>query len=238
MSFFGLLNRLGYLCERMKTVAFIPIRLNSKRIPAKNLKFLGGKPLMYYILDVLTKVNSIDDIYVYCSDERIIQHLPSGIKFLKRPQYLDKDETLGEQIYDEFIKTINADIYILAHTTSPFIKAATIENSLAHIINGDNDSAFSCKKIQTFCWYNNNPLNYNLKNIPRTQDIEPVYEETSAFYMFRRNIWSGLHQRIGRNPYFAITDDIESVDIDWPEDFSFAERIINNIHRAKSSCTY
>lgn len=210
----------------MKTVAFVPIRLNSKRVVGKNLKLLGGKPLLRYILDTLVSVNKIDEVYVYCSNEDIIPYLPEGAKFLKRPEFLDRDETLGKEIYKEFVNTIDADVYILAHTTSPFMKKETVENALDQIINGGHDSAFSCEKVQTFTWYNGKPLNYELKEIPRTQTIEPVYVETSAFFMFKREVWTEHGQRIGFNPYFALVDKIEGVDIDWPEDFAFAEKII------------
>lgn len=213
----------------MKTVAFVPIRLNSKRVARKNLKLLGGKPLLCYILESLRQVKTIDEIYVYCSDDSIVKYLPQGIKFLKRPESLDRDETLGQEIYDAFINTIMADVYVLAHTTSPFIQPATIENALYKIINEDYDSAFSAEKIQTFAWYKGKPLNYDLKAIPRTQTIEPVYIETSAFFMFKRDIWVTHHQRIGFKPYMAILDKIEGVDIDWPEDFKFAEIVQNNL---------
>ena len=211
----------------MKTVAFVPIRLNSKRVVGKNLKLLGNKPLMCYILDTLSKVNLIDEVYVYCSQEEVIKYLPEGIKFSKRPEYLDRDETLGKEIYEEFVNTIDADVYVLAHTTSPFMKQSTVENALDKILNEDYDSAFSCEKIQTFAWYDGKPLNYELKEIPRTQTIEPVYVETSAFFMFIRDVWKIHKQRIGFKPYFALVDKIEGVDIDWPEDFEFAEQILN-----------
>ena len=210
----------------MKTVAFVPIRLNSKRVAGKNLKMLGDKPLMCYILDTLTKVKDIDEVYVYCSQEKIKEYLPAGVKFLKRPEFLDRDETLGKEIYEEFTKTIDADVYVLAHTTSPFMKVETVENALNKIINEGYDSAFSCEKIQTFTWYNGKPLNYDLKEIPRTQTIEPVYVETSAFFMFKRDVWKIHKQRIGFKPYFALVDKLEGVDIDWPEDFEFAEKIL------------
>lgn len=210
----------------MKIVAFVPIRLNSKRVIGKNLKLLGKKPLMCYILDTLVSVDLIDEVYVYCSQEEIIQYLPAGVKFLKRPEYLDRDETLGKEIYEEFINTVDADVYVLAHTTSPFMKKGTVENALKHIVDGGYDSAFSSEKIQTFTWFNGKPLNYDLKEIPRTQTIEPVYVETSAFFMFKRDVWKLHKQRIGFNPYFALVDKIEGLDIDWPEDFEFAEKIL------------
>lgn len=212
----------------MKTVAFIPIRLNSKRVIGKNLKLLGGKPLMCHILDTFIEVKKIDEVYVYCSQERIVEYLPIGVKFLKRPVTLDQDETLGKDIYDEFVKTVDADIYILAHTTSPFMKQSTVEDALEKVISGGYDSAFSCEKVQTFTWFDGKPLNYELKAIPRTQTIEPVYIETSAFFMFKRDIWTVHKQRIGFNPYMAQVDKIEGIDIDWPEDFEFAEKIMES----------
>ena len=212
----------------MRTVAFVPIRLNSKRVVGKNLKPLGGKPLMCYILETLTKVKTIEEVYLYCSNEEVKKYQPDGVKFLKRPAFLDRDETLGKEIYEEFTKTVDADVYVLAHTTSPFIKKDTLENALDKILNDDYDSAFSAEKIQTFAWYDGKPLNYDLKEIPRTQTIKPVYIETSAFFMFKRDIWKVHKQRIGFHPYVALVDKIEGIDIDWPEDFIFAEKILDS----------
>ena len=212
----------------MKTVAFVPIRLNSKRVVGKNLKMLGDKPLMCYVLETLAKAKGVDEVYCYCSNEDVIKYLPEGVKFLKRPEFLDRDETLGKEIYEEFTKTVDADVYILAHTTSPFMKKGTFENALDKIINEDYDSAFSAEKIQTFAWFKGKTLNYDLKEIPRTQTIEPVYVETSAFFMFKRDVWKVHKQRIGFKPYMALVDKIEGVDIDWPEDFEFAERILES----------
>ena len=44
----------------------------------------------------------------------------------------------------------------------------------------------SVSHIQTFTWYKNTPINYNLDNVVRTQDIKPVFWETSAFYIFKK----------------------------------------------------
>ena len=210
----------------MKVVAFVPIRLNSKRVIGKNLKLLGGKPLLCYVFEQLVQVRNVDEIYAYCSSEGIVKYLPEGVKFLKRPESLDKDSTLGEDIYDSFLKDVDADIYVLVHTTSPFIKAQTIEDATNKVIESKYDSALCVKKIQTFVWYEGKPLNYSLKHIIRTQDISPVYVETSAFYIFSRNTWLQKRQRVGDNPYFAEVDEIEGIDIDNPEDFELAERLI------------
>lgn len=209
----------------MKIVAFVPIRLNSQRVAGKNLRMLGDMPLMCHILQTLCAVKQIDEVYLYCSDERIREVLPEGVHFLKRPASLDSDETLGAEIYDRFTAEVEADYYLLAHATSPFIRRETIEKAIEEVLTGSYDSAFSAEKIQTFAWFRGKPLNYALGNIPRTQTIEPLYVETSAFFLFSRALWCEKHQRIGERPYMAVVDHIEGLDIDYPEDFAMAEII-------------
>ena len=186
----------------MKTVAFVPLRLNSQRVAGKNLRLLGGEPLMCHILRTLAGIGEIDEVYAYCSDERICEYLPRGVRFLRRSPGLDRDTTLGREIYDSF----TAD-------------------ALRHVRSGEYDSAFSAEKIQTFAWFEGRPLNYALDDIPRTQTIEPVYIETSAFFIFPRTLWCGRGRRIGEKPYMAVVDRIEGLDIDNPEDFTMAEII-------------
>lgn len=210
----------------MKTVAFVPIRLNSQRVAGKNLRMLGDAPLMCHILRTLKQVAEIDEVYVFCSDERIREHLPEGVRFLRRSEELDRDTTLGREIYDSFTSLVDADLYVLAHATSPFIRATTLSEALLRVRSGDFDSAFSAECIRTFAWYGGQPLNYAPDNIPRTQTIEPVYIETSAFFIFPRALWRDRHRRIGDRPYMAVVDRIEGMDIDYPEDFAMAEIIV------------
>ena len=210
----------------MKRVAFVPIRLNSQRVEGKNLRELGGRPLMTYLLQTLTEVENIDQVYVYCSNPSIVEYLPAGVKFLQRDEQLDSNTTLGEQIYDAFTREVDADIYILAHATSPFIRPATIADAVAHVESGEYDSAFSAERVQTFAWWDGKPLNYSLEHVPRTQDLEPVFVETSAFFVFERDVWRTKRRRIGERPYMAVTDRIESMDIDNPDDFLLAEAIV------------
>ncbi len=217
----------------MKVVAFVPIKLNSSRLPHKNILDLGGKPLCYHMTDSLLKVDGIDETYVYCSDESIMNYMPNGITFLKRDKYYDGDLVKGQEIYESFINEVDADVYILAHATAPFIKTETIKNALDKVVSGEYDSALSVKKVQTFVWYEGKTLNYELDNIPRTQDIEPIFYETSAFFIFKKEVFTKLgKRRIGNKPYFQEIDDIEAVDIDYPEDFRFAQAIVKSQNEA------
>ncbi len=211
----------------MKIVCFVPIKLNSQRLPNKMMLQLGDKKLFQHIFYTLIEVQKeiTLDIYCYCSDESIKEHLPNGVIFLKRDSLLDQNETLGIEIYKSFISLVDSDIYLLCHATSPFIKSKSIINGLNKIINENYDSSFSVSKVQTFTWYKNIPLNYSLDNVIKTQDIEPIFWETSAFYAFKKNILLNYSRRIGFNPYMIETNRIESIDIDEIDDYNLAIKI-------------
>ena len=207
----------------MKIVSLIPIKLNNQRLPGKNLKDLNGRPLCDYIFETIKQVEGIDENYVYCSDEKICEYIPEGITFLKRDSALDGPEVKGLEIIDRFVKDVDADIYVLTHVTQPFTKPESIEKGLKAVMSGEYDSAFSCLKIQDYCWYQGKPFNYDMKDIVTTQNLEPIYMETGAFFIFTKDVFTELHQRIGEKPYMCVIDQLEAVDIDEAEDFEFAK---------------
>lgn len=212
----------------MKVVAVVPMKLNNKRLPQKNTRsFTNGKPLCYYILSTLLKVEGIDEIYVYCSNPDIREYLPEGIKYLKRSKSLDQDSTKMNEVLQCFAGDVYADIYVMTHTTAPFISVKSIEKGLNAVKNEEYDSAFAAKKLQDFLWKDGVPFNYELNNIPRTQDLEVLYEETSGFYIYERSVMTDMNRRIGINPCIIEVSEIESIDIDEAEDFVIADAIYN-----------
>ncbi|WP_302951703.1 acylneuraminate cytidylyltransferase family protein [Holdemania filiformis] len=206
----------------MKTVALVPVKLNSQRLPHKNILPIAGHPLCWHLCNTLLQVRGIDEVYVYCSDEEVTKYLPEGVSFKQREKWLDGDAVKGFDIYRSFINEVNADVYVLAHTTSPFIKISSVETALAHVLSDENDSAFSAERIQTFAWYQGKPINYDLNDVPRTQDMEPIWVETSAFFVFKKEIFTVHNRRIGFKPYIQEVSGIEALDIDEKKDYDLA----------------
>lgn len=218
----------------MKVVAIVPMKLNNKRLPQKNTKpFTNGNPLCMYILDTLLSIDIINEVYVYCSNQDIKNYLPNGVKFLKRSEILDSDQTKMNDVLMEFAKEIKADIFVMTHTTAPFIKKESIIKGINAVLNGSCDSSFAVKKVQDFFWKDGKPFNYQLNNIPRTQDLPALFQETSGFYIYKKEIIEHLHRRIGDNPFLVEVSEIESIDIDEPEDFLIADAIYNYIYKDK-----
>lgn len=216
----------------MKIVAIVPMKLNNRRLPQKNTKrFTNGKPLCSYILSTLLEIDKIDEVYVYCSNPEIKEFIPNKVKFLQRSESLDKDTTSMTEVLTCFTKEVPADIYVMTHTTAPFISKESIQKGLESVVSGKYDSSFAAKKLQDFLWMEGKPFNYTLDNIHRTQDLQPIYEETSGFYIYTHDVMTELHRRIGENPFIVEIGEIESIDIDEAEDFIIADAVYNHIFK-------
>ena len=137
----------------MKTIAIVPMKLNNRRLPQKNTKsFTNGKPLCYYILSTLLAIDKIDEVYVYCSNPDIKDFIPEGVKYLKRSENLDQDTTKMNEVLSCFAKEVEADVYVMTHTTAPFVKKESIEKGIEMVQSGEYDSSFAAKKLQDFLW--------------------------------------------------------------------------------------
>lgn len=211
----------------MKVVAIMPIKMNNERCPGKNTRNLGGKPLLQHELDNLLKVEEIDSVNVFCSDEAIVPFLPKGVEFIQRPDYLDLPTSNFTQIFENFIEHRDADIYVYAHATAPFITVDTMKKCVNAVVSGEYDSAFCAIELHDYLWQDGQPLNFDASNVPRTQDLKPIYQETSGVYVFTKEVFEKYHRRIGVKPYISVVSFKESVDIDEPEDFRLAEVMVN-----------
>ncbi len=218
----------------MRCIAIVPMKLNNSRLPNKNtLSFQNGDPLCSYILKTLLSIKELDGVYVYCSNEQIKQYIPDGVKYLKRSTELDQDTTKMNEVLKAFAEEAEADVYVMTHTTAPFIEADSIRIGLKAVIESGYDSSLAVKKVQDFLWKDGKPFNYELASIPRTQDLEPLYMETSGFYIYKKDVILKKNRRIGDNPYLVEVGEIESIDIDEKEDFVIAEAIYNGILRER-----
>ena len=211
----------------MKIVAFTPSRLNSQRVPQKNIKMLGGMPLVNYALETMNRVRSIDEIVVFASESSICNYIRPDLKYrlIERPAFLDTQEAKVQDLIREFLKADDADIILMFHLTSPFLRPETVDECIEKVRNGEYDSAFTAFSIDRRCWFKGRPLNFSSIN-ENPEQLEPVIVEHSL-YIFRRKVFETTGRRISVNPYIKIVDQIEGHDIDTPEDFRIAELIVN-----------
>ena len=129
-------------------------------------------------------MEGIDEVLSFAATKASARCLP-GVRLLLRDRRSTATTTLGREIYDSFTARVGADLYILAHATSPFIRAATLCRCARQSAFGEYDSAFSAEKNPDFRLVRRPSAQLRSRQHPRTQTIEPVYIETSAFFIFR-----------------------------------------------------
>ena len=216
-----------------RVVAIVPLKENSQRLPGKNLALLGDKPLYKLILESLSYVDKIDEIFIYSSSEKFKVQIPNKsnkIKFRIRPKELDADNVSINIVLREFLSDSDADVVVLAHATSPFLKAGTISNCISSVLSGSNDSALAAIKLNKFGTFRGDSINFDRgENLPPLQDIEPIIIEQGGLYVFKKEQFLMTNSRVGVNPHYEYLDLRQSVDIDTAEDFKLAEAMLDFI---------
>lgn len=215
----------------LKLAALLPMKGHSERVPNKNLRNFHGKPLMYYILSTLIQVDLISDIYVDTDSgliaEKALEYFPT-VKIIERPQELCGDMVSMNDIIGYDLSVTQADYYVQTHSTNPLLTPQTLKSGCRKFMDGLGiyDSLFSVTKLQTRLYdKNGHAVNHNPDHLIRTQDLEPLYEENSNFYIFSRTSFEKKHTRIGEKAQFLEMDSLEAIDIDNENDFLLAEQL-------------
>lgn len=219
--------------------AFLPCRKGSQRIPDKNVKeFAGVKGgLLKIKLDQLCKCKDINSIIVSSNDSRVLEFasLYDEDRMLidERPDYLGSNTTTTDELINYVPSLIKEGDVLWTHVTSPFISEhdyQMIINAYFDAKNNGYDSLMTVLRIQGFIWDESGSVNYNRDHLkwPMTQNIKPLYEVDSGVFLSSIDNYSLYDDRIGLKPFLFEQEKLKSVDIDWPEDFTFAEELWKN----------
>ncbi len=215
--------------NKFKIAAFLPVKAKSERIKNKNIKLLAGKSLFLHTLEKLLKCDFIDEVFLDSESEEVFD-LASSLDFkkLKRDEKLADNSTDGNKLFLNAIKHTDADICIQILCTSPFIKAETIKKGVDILIkNREYDSVLFVKKEKLYTWNSHTRKpNYDINNIPNSFNLDDTLIETMGLYIINRETAIKTGRRIGEKPYLFEIDPLESIDINYPEDFELAELIM------------
>lgn len=219
----------------MKTIAIIPARGGSKRLPSKNSLLLGGIPLLVYsIRYALANSQIIDAIYVSTDDERIKKiALEYGVKVIDRPQSISGDleptvsalKNVLEQITDE------VENVILLQPTNPLRPEKLLKEAFGIYENKNQDSLFTVSRSEQKLGKISNkqfiPFNYKIGQ--RSQDLEPLFYENGLLYITKASLIFE-NTIITENAFpFEVNHIFANVDIDTQEDLEYAEYVYNKL---------
>ena len=224
----------------MKVIALLPMKGNSERVPNKNMKLFGGKPLYHAIAGTLLKSDYIDLIVINTDSSVIAEDAKATygnkVKIVERPADIRGDFVSMNEIIKYDLSQLDDVHFMQTHSTNPLLSVPTINSAVEYYFAelGKNcDSVFSVTRLQARLYDSESkPINHDPNELRRTQDLEPLFEENSNFYLFSKDSFakSGCN-RIGLKPKLFEVNKLEAVDIDEPEDFVLAELLYENMRK-------
>jgi CMP-N-acetylneuraminic acid synthetase len=215
----------------VKTSAIVPMRHTSERVPGKNYRLLGGRPLYHRIVATLLSVDAVDEVVIDTDSPTIRADVADtfpSVRVLERPEHLRAGETPMNEVLLNTLDSLDADLVVQTHATNPFLRPRTVAAALQRLQGaaGSYDSLFSVSRIQARLWSAaGEPLNHDPAVLLRTQDLAPVFLENSCLYVFPPQVLRALRNRIGARPLMFEIPMAEALDIDEEHDFRLAEAV-------------
>lgn len=232
-----------------KILGIIPARGGSKSIPKKNIAKLGGKPMLFYILNSALKSANLSHVVVSSDDDEILavaKKYGGEDILLKRPKDLALDTTPDVPMLQHAILNTEEkykctfDYVVQLHATTPFLSSQDIDESLKKLVAHPRaDSIVSVyrvdelhpKKLKKIV--NGKLAQYVPKmtelTTSRRQDLEPVYKRNAGLYAAKRSIVMEERRVWGDYCLGYEMPRERSFDINNPIDLIIAEAVLKHL---------
>lgn len=221
----------------MKILYLIPARAGSKGLSGKNVKNLGGKPLIAYSINfALENIKAGDKLCISTNDDAVIaiaENLGIDVPF-RRPEELASDNASSYDVIMHAIQyyesiDVNFDCVLLLQPTSPFRNPEDFGN-LIHEFNADVDMVVSVKPAKEnpyFTIFEENAIGYLHKSktgdFKRRQDCPPVYTFNGSMYLMNISSLKKGNVNEFKKIKKIVMPEERSVDIDTMADWVLAE---------------
>lgn len=219
------------------TIAIIPARGGSKRIPRKNIRPFCGQPMIQYAIDAARASGCFEHVFVSTDDAEIAEVARScgaEVPFLRNPMLADDHTGTGAVVIDSIRQLqalgVAADTYCCIYATVPLIRASDLRDAHQRLLSSEADFAFSAAAFgfpiqralqvqESGCVTPFWPENMT----KRSQDLTPAYQDAGQFYWGRREAWLTGKSVFGGTGLAQILPRYRVVDIDTEEDWRLAE---------------
>ena len=220
-----------------KILAVIPARGQSKGVPRKNLRMVGGKPLIAWTIDAAKRSSYIDRLILSSEDVEIISistQLGCEVPFV-RPVELAQDDTPGiDPVLHAIEETPGYDYVVILQPTSPLRTTADIDGCIEHCISNDAKACVSLSEVvqhpqwmytlgEQDCLV---PLIADGRVYARRQDLPRVFTLNGAVYVSECN-WLRLQQTfLSENTVGYVMPQERSLDIDQEMDLKICDALL------------
>ena len=214
-------------------ICHIPARKGSKRVPSKNLRFLGEKPLIAYAIECAKNTEMIDEIYVNTDSEKLCALAKSyGVKSYLRDSWLASDDAKGDDFTADFMENVKSDTLLMINPVCPLLSPEDIADAIRTYEESDCDTLIACEETQMQVFFKQQGV-----NIDADGALEPTQKNTAvqilnwAVAMWNTDVFMKTYREkkkgyLGTNRIFFPIEPIKAVKISNEKDFRFAEMLI------------
>jgi len=224
-----------------RVVAIIPARGGSKGVPRKNVRRVGGVPLVERAVRSALAADGIDLVLVSTDDDEIAAvSAAAGARVVRRPAEISGDTASSESAILHALEELDragdrVDVVAFLQATSPFIPSHALADAVREVRAGTADSVFSAHETYGFLWSRGGAertdaaaavaLNHDAAHRPRRQDREPHFLETGAFYVFRADGFREAKHRFFGRIRIAEVPEWTAIEIDDEEQLRIARAL-------------
>ena len=219
-----------------RVLAVVPARGGSKGIPGKNLKAMAGRSLLHRTIDQALAAHTIDDVVVTSDDAEILRHASeiAGVRTIERPHDLAADDTAMWPVVVHALENSSpCDVVVLLQPTSPLRLPTDIDSAVTMLVERKANSVMSVCEVSTSPYWmftigSGDKLQRILPKQPATtrQELPPCFEINGALYVVTTDWFRQSQVFVDDETLAFVMPRERSVDIDTPEDFALAERLL------------
>jgi CMP-N,N'-diacetyllegionaminic acid synthase len=232
----------------VKVLGVITARGGSKGLPGKNLKLLGGKPLIEYTVEAARASGAFDRVILSTDAPDIaaaVRSLGSDVPFM-RPEELARDETPHQPVLEHAVRWLDEqeqyrpDAVMILQPTSPFRSPRHIRESIALLDRSGADSVVSVSDVpphfnpmrtlrvdeggMASLFVGGQPVRFRIN---RRQDLPPAWTMNGAIYLFRTHVlFSREPSLYGETTAAYAMSQADGISIDSIDDWTEAERML------------
>lgn len=230
----------------MRTLILVPARGQSKGIPRKNLRLLGGRPLLEYTAETALSVSRATRRVLSTDDDEIADvGRRCGLEVpFRRPDELARDETPTLPVVQHAVRWLEAEGEIveaicLLQPTHPLRSTEDVDACIDLLETSGADSVVSIIPVPPrynphWVYFRDDDGRLRISTgatepVTRRQDLPPAFHRDGSVYVARRDVVMKQNSLYGRDLLGVLVDPARSADIDTMDDLARAERMLSEM---------